>query len=303
MPSDSERWVQVSVPTHSDAADDLGTILGRNCAGGTAVEESLAEHQGKPGWVLVKGWFPASDRETHQRLEIALLLLSHDESIGEPVFQELAYEDWASSWKQHFRPLRIGRRTVIVPSWCAFAAQPDDVVLTLDPGMAFGTGLHATTRLCLRALEAYSPQERRVLDVGCGSGILAIAAALQGAAKVDAIDVDKVAVTAARENVARNHVADRVHVAWGTLPSTIPSRAPEHRGSDYDVVLANILAEVIASMAPALAAATRPGGILILSGILAEKANMVVESMAQANVSIVEQPREGDWVALIGQKR
>lgn len=303
MPSGSERWVQVSVPTHRDAADDLARILSLNCPGGAAVEAGISSGTGESEWVVVKGWIPPSDAETRRKLEIALLLLSRDDSVGEPTFRELAYEDWSSSWKKHFRPLRVGRRTVIVPSWCDYDAQPNDLVLTLDPGMAFGTGLHATTRLCLRALEEHAPTGQRVLDVGCGSGILAIAAALHGASEVDAIDNDKVAVTAARENVARNLVADRVRVAWASLPGAASNDTFEYRETGYDLVLANILAEVIIAMTPAIAQAVRPAGIVVLSGILAEKSALVRERVTHEGVDILSEPSEGEWVALIGRRR
>ena len=303
MPSDSERWVQVSVSVHPDAADDLTRILSLNCPGGAAIEESAIAPPDQPPRVTIKGWIPAADQDTRRKLEIALLLLSRDESISEPVFQELAYEDWSSSWKEHFRPLRIGRRTVIVPSWCTYDRQPGDLIITLDPGMAFGTGLHATTRLCLQAMEQQPLSGQRVLDVGCGSGILAIAAALHGATSVVAIDNDQVAVTAARENVERNLVADRVQVAWGTLASPSAGATPTHADTGYDLVLANILAEVIVSMAAGLTRATRPGGTLVLSGILAEKGEMVRQRMAAEGVDIHTTLAEGDWVALVGRRR
>jgi len=302
MPSDSERWVQVSVSADRDAADDLARILSLNCPGGAAIEESASPAPKAVGRVTIKGWIPATDTETRRKIEIALLLLSRDESVSEPLFQELAYEDWSSSWKEGFRPLRIGRRTVVVPSWWDYQAQPGDLVLTLDPGMAFGTGLHATTRLCLRALEEHPPEGQRVLDVGCGSGILSIASALHGALLVDAIDNDRLAVTATRENAARNHVADQVRVAWGTLAQSPPTPTPIHDKTGYDMVLANILAEVIIAMAPALARATRPGGIVIMSGILEEKGNMVGERIRKEGIDIVATTSEGGWIALVGQR-
>ncbi|MGC9359013.1 MAG: 50S ribosomal protein L11 methyltransferase [Anaerolineae bacterium] len=302
MPSDSERWVQVSVSADSDAADDLARILSANCPGGAAVEESASPAPEAAGCVTVKGWIPAADTETRRKLEIALLLLSRDGSVSEPIFQELAFEDWSSSWKEHFHPLRIGHQTVVVPSWCDFQPEPGDMALTLDPGMAFGTGLHATTRLCLRALEEHPPRGQRVLDVGCGSGILSIASALHGATHVDAIDNDRLAVTATRENVTRNQVADLVSVAWATLAQPSPSTTPVHKETGYDMVLANTLAEVIIGMAPALARATRQGGIVVLSGILEDKAHAVTERVEAEGIDVIETTTEGEWVALLGRR-
>jgi len=302
MPSDSERWVQVSVSADSDAADDLARIIGLNCLGGVAVEESATPAPDAAGRVTINGWIPAADTDTRRKLEIALLLLSREGSVSDPIFQELALEDWASSWKEHFHPLRIGQRTVVVPSWCDFQPETGDMVLTLDPGMAFGTGLHATTRLCLRALEKRPPKGQQVLDVGCGSGILSIASALHGATHIDAIDNDRLAVSATRENVARNEVADLVTVAWATLAQPVPTTTPVHEKTAYDMVLANILAEVIFSMAPALARATRQGGIVVLSGILEDKADAVTERVQGEGIDVIETTTEGEWVALIGRR-
>ena len=184
-------------------------------------------------------------------------------------------EDRAHDWKQHFGIVRIGSRLVIKPTWEAFTPQAGDAVVTLDPGMAFGTGTHGTTRLCLEALaglfEGAAPP-RRVLDVGTGSGILAIAAAALGAEELLACDIDAEACRTARENVAANGVADRVEVT---------PRALEELPADFDVVLANILAEENIRLADALVSRLAPGGTLVLSGILEEKESLVSEVFAR----------------------
>jgi len=169
--------------------------------------------------------------------------------------------------------------------------------------MAFGTGLHATTRLCLVALERLALPGMRVLDVGTGSGILAVAAALQGARTVDALDIDTVSVRVAQDNIALNGVDDRVRVARGTLRGSETSvEVPVHPASDYDLVLANILAEVIIALAPALAEALASDGALVASGIIGEKGDAVAEALSAAGLVVSERLEENDWLALIAHK-
>jgi ribosomal protein L11 methyltransferase len=190
-------------------------------------------------------------------------------------------EDWAHAWKRFFRVERIGRRLVVCPSWRRHRPAPGEVVLRLDPGMAFGTGQHPTTRLCLALLEDYVRPDARVLDVGTGSGILAIAAALLGASEVLALDIDPVAVRVAEANAAANGVGERVRVLQGTLDGRGPA------SGRYDCIVANISAEATLEMAPALVAALRAGGVAIVSGITAGRAEECAEALTAAGASLV----------------
>ena len=189
---------------------------------------------------------------------------------------------------------RVGARTVIRPPWRDYAPAPGDVVIDLDLGAAFGNGLHPSTQLCLVALEERVAPGMRALDVGTGSGVLAIAAARHGAASVDALDVEPAAVATARENVARNELLDRVRVAVGTV-----ERTDEFAGR-YDLVVANILAPVIIRLAPALVAALAPGGRLLASGITADGAATVHESLAAAGLESITHRRSGAWSMIEG---
>jgi ribosomal protein L11 methyltransferase len=208
--------------------------------------------------------------------------------------------DWANAWKAHFPVLRIGHRIVIRPTWRRHRRQPGDVVLALDPGMAFGTGLHPTTRLCLAALEGLADRgvlaggaadggPARVLDVGSGSGILSIAAAKLGARRVLAVDVDPIAVEASAANARRNRLARVIRARQGSAPS---GEGP------FDVVLANLIASLLVTLADGLVADLRPGGVLLASGIFANREADVVAALEGRGLVIDRRWDEGDWVAL-----
>jgi len=296
------RWLQISVEADLGSVDDLVGFLGRYCSGGTAVESGPAEDlSGEPGRALVKGFLPEGDRETCRKLEIALLLLGRTSPLATPQIRLLEPADWSESWKAFFPPQHIGEHTVIVPTWRQYAPHPGEVVIRLDPGMAFGTGLHATTRLCLVALERLLRPGMRVLDVGTGSGILAIAAALQGASRVRAMDIDPVAVQVARDNVARNQVGQVVRVEQGTLTPRALDRVPLE-ASGFDLLLVNILAETIVDMGLAMAEAIRAGGAFVASGLICAKGGEVARALARCGLVTDDRLQEDDWVALVGHK-
>ena len=199
-------------------------------------------------------------------------------------------EDWANAWKQFFKPVRIGK-VVIKPSWESYSREPDDVVVELDPGMAFGTGTHPTTQLCLSVLQDIISGDEVVFDIGCGSGILSMAAAGLGAAQVQAIDNDPVAVKVARENVSNSGLAGTISVFEANSPAAI--------GGLADVVVANIIPAIIIDMSAPLAAKVRPGGRLIASGIIAEREDDVTAELQSVGLHHVETRADGDWVAIV----
>jgi ribosomal protein L11 methyltransferase len=194
----------------------------------------------------------------------------------------------------------------VVPSWIPYEPQPDDLVIHLDPGLAFGTGLHETTRLCLQRMEDHLTPGDRVLDVGTGSGILSIAGVHLGAREVVALDADPQAVVVSKENIMLNGVQDQVQVAWGTLSGGEPSewQAPlVDPGPPFDLVVVNILAHVVeALLHGGLAQMARPGGLLIASGIGCHQADSILELMGTSGLEVVEQQAEGDWVGLVGRR-
>jgi ribosomal protein L11 methyltransferase len=214
-------------------------------------------------------------------------------TIGELRTRLLHEEDWAEAWKAYFPVLRVGRRLVIRPTWRRHRRAPDDVVLALDPGMAFGTGLHPTTRLCLAALESISDDGRidraRILDVGCGSGILAIAAVKLGATDALGVDTDPIAIESTLANARRNRLVRRIRARIGSLPSGEPP---------FDVVLANLIAGVLVPLAGALHDELRPGGTLLASGIFIDREGEVRSAFEAVGLVMTDRTDEGDWVAL-----
>ena len=199
-------------------------------------------------------------------------------------------EDWSNAWKKYSHPVQVGEHLVVCPSWEAYDRQPDDVVLTLNPGMAFGTGTHDTTRLCMELLEKYITPQDTVLDVGCGSGILAITAALLGANKIIGCDIDEVAVKVAGENAALNGVQDRIAFHQGDLTSQV-------EGS-FQIICANIVADVIIRLSEDAGRYLAKDGIFITSGIIDTREQDVLNALEQNGFQVIERRTSGGWVAL-----
>jgi len=299
-------WLELSVEADVEAVEAVSEILGRVASGGTTVEpafelidEGLGARVDPSRPAVVRGYVPARDASTAEAAAAETAeALGHLQAFGLRTIGELRTrivheQDWAEAWKAHFPVLRVGRRLVIRPTWRRHRRQPDDVVLALDPGMAFGTGLHPTTRLCLAALESLADDGAidgaGVLDVGCGSGILAIAAVKLGAAEALGVDTDPIAVEATLANARRNRIARRVAARVGSLPSD---------ESPFDVALANLIAGVLVPLAGALHAELRPGGTLLASGIFIDREGEVQAAFEAAGLAVVERSAEGDWVAL-----
>jgi ribosomal protein L11 methyltransferase len=248
------------------------------------------------GTLAVKTYVPAGEEgeEARGRLEQGLWHLSQLYPLPRPTFRVLAYEDWANSWRQYFPVLHIGQRLVIRPPWLEYRPRPDELVIELEPGMAFGTGLHPTTQMCLMALEKLLRPGARVLDLGAGSGILSIAAARLGASCVLGLDVDPTAASVARANVAANAVADRVRVEQGSLDHLDAQR--------WDVIMVNILASTIVNLLnQGLAEYLAPGGALVAAGIVEEQAPKVLRVLGSCGLSLSDRLQEKDWVTLVAR--
>jgi len=290
------EWLQVSVEVEAETAEAVADVLSRFAPNGVAIE-ILAEGQTTPaGRVAVKA-FLAGGPDTpgaQRQIEEALWHLGQIAPIPAPTFSAVAETDWADAWKEHFHPLRVGRRIVIKPTWREFESDPCDIVIELDPGMAFGTGLHPTTQMCLLALERHVRPGMTVLDMGTGSGILAVAAARLGARCVLALDNDPIAVQAAQENVGRNGVAGVVTVVEGSLDQV---------AGVFDLVVVNILARVILELVEkGLADHVKMGGAWVAAGIIDSQAAEIEAALRAAGLRVTEHQQVTDWVALIGKR-
>lgn len=310
------KWTEVKVETASEAVEAISNIMMEAGASGVAIEDALdvenfeSDLYGeildreqfthiKEG-ALVMAYFPETTflpeilpfiKENIARLpEFGLMIGKNELTVS-----EVAESDWATAWKKYYHPVRVTRYLTIVPSWEKYETVDDkESIITLDPGMAFGTGTHPTTRLTLQAMETVLRGGETLLDVGTGSGVLSIAGKYLGAKSVHAYDLDEVAVTAAKENMAMNPVAADVKVAANNLLTGIDIEA--------DVIVANILADIIVLMVEDAYRLLKENGTLIVSGIIHEKKEMVLAKMTEAGFLIDQVFQQGDWYAIILKK-
>ena len=295
------RWLELTVEADSEAIEAVSEILGR-LGHGAAVRptrllrdpaDELAVREDPTAPYELTAHVP-DDAAAPAAIEQTERALWHLQAFGlRPVgvlrVRPVEDRDWTEAWKAGYEPQRIGR-LLIVPSWLEPPDTTDATVLRLDPGMAFGTGLHPTTRACLSLLQEVKPMAERVLDVGSGSGILGIAALSLGAETVDAVDNDPEAVAATATNAAANGFAGRLSVRRGTLVGAADE--------PYGLVLANLVAAVLIELAPRLASQLAPGGALLASGIIAERGPEVEAALAAAGLASAERRIDGDWVSL-----
>jgi ribosomal protein L11 methyltransferase len=292
-----EKYIEVSVAGTGETEEALADFLfGEGALG--LVTEDLPE---EPGRVLIRASFPRTlsverivARLVNYQQELAALGLAGAEGpIG---LREIPAEDWGRSWKDHFKPLAVGRHLLVAPSWEAGPFQEDRIVIRIDPGMGFGTGHHATTRMCLEALEAFTEQwsgtwEPEVLDVGTGTGILAIAAAALGARRVVALDTDPEACSTATRNLVHNRATDRVHLLQGGIAAISPDMC-------FDVVLANLDTKSLCSVLNTLKGLVAPQGRLVASGILVEEEETVSGAARVAGFRVLTRKSDGEWLCL-----
>src|SRR3984893_2557434 len=303
------HWLELTVKAHPEAVESVSELLSSYTSGGVAIEEPIElidegqEYRvltGQP--VKVHAYLPVDGTEEAVRQRVAEGLW-HLASLGSHFVGDLQTrvvneEDWANAWKDYYHVTHIGKRLVIRPSWREYTPQQDEVTLELDPGMAFGTGLHPTTRMCLEQVEQRTRPGMCVLDVGTGSGILALASAKLGAASVYCIDNSSVAVESATANAAMNDLSDKITVILGTLDKVEAARMADQ----FDMVLVNILAHIIGGMAPQLAQVVAPGCFLIASGIIEARQADAEGPLLRAGLQLIERVMIDDWIALIMRK-
>ena len=295
------KWLELSVKAPPEFVEPLSQIFYRYGHGGVALEEEggFSPDEGEsapvPDRVILRTYLPlnASTQERLNRIDVAVRLVSHVCPIDPLEERVLEEEEWQNSWREHFHVLRASDRIVVKPTWRSYEPTAGDVVVSLDPGMAFGTGHHPTTRMCIERLDRVCREGMDVLDVGCGSGILSIAAAKLGARSVFALELDSVAVGVAKQNVRDNGDILNIRVVQGTLPH------PEVKAGSYDIAIANISAKVVSEMAGDLVRAVRPGGEVVASGIVLEHKEGVARELAEAGGSVSDTIVDGGWVTLV----
>lgn len=312
-------WIELKIHTTTTGADLVSEALMAEGATGTMVEDRAdIPDPTKPNgiWeiidpnlintlpedVVVHAWFEPDEKyaDRMQGLRARLHELhSADLGIDMGTLQmetvSVHDEDWAEVWKKFYKPFKAGKQLVVKPTWETYDAQPGDKIIEIDPGMAFGSGTHETTSMCLEFLEEAITGNERVIDVGTGSGILALGAAMLGAKDVLAIDIDPVAVRVARENIAHNHLEHIVHAAEGNLLDATDGVC--------ELCVANIIADVICMFARPLVDHIVPGGLFICSGIIKEREQDVVAALKQADYTILEIKRKGEWVAMLSRRK
>jgi len=330
----SQELLEISVVVDSEAAEAVSELFNRYNGGGYD-EDNEAGEAGGGGAVIEATGFDYDEQpiegeyeivvktyvkpgrrgdEIRRKIEDGLWRLSLIYPMPEPQVRAIREEDWAHAWKKFYKPLRVGERVVLKPSWEAFEAQPDDIIIELDPGMAFGTGLHPSTRLCVRALEQIVRPGDTVLDVGTGSGVLSIVAAKLGATAILATDIDPLAVQVTAENAAINGlpIASSLFAKSSAKPSANDGilavkqgSVPANMAGRFDVMVANILAEVLVKLFDSaydntpLAEPLAPHGKLVLAGIIEEREALVIDAATRHGLHLIDRLQEQDWVALV----
>jgi ribosomal protein L11 methyltransferase len=298
-------WLEISVNVDGEAAEAVAEVLRPYAYADSVVFEQLGDQtkvdpEALEPTVNVKIYLP-QEQDSHtlrQRIKEAFYHMNRLYPVAEPVFRKLEDEDWATAWRKNYQPFQVGETLWIQPSWqAADGVTANDTVITLDPGMAFGTGLHPTTQMCLQTIEQEVRPGHRIVDIGTGSGILAIAAVKLGAHYVVAFDKERQAVIAARENALRNNVANSLLVFQGTLAALKPQ--------PNDLLLVNILAPVIIALLNQGQLMNHIGdrGKAILSGIIVEQAAEVALAVAQAGGIVSKSLTSGDWVCMIMENK
>lgn len=305
------KWKEYSVLTEGICVEAVAGIFHKMGSGGVIIEDPQAarryenldkfnpdsvspdfmEHD----FVVIKAYFP-EDKTVQEELEQSLKQVEDYFKIPCKIFiGEVCEEDWEESWKKYYHTFKIGHRLVIKPSWEEYSAQEGEVVIDIDPGMAFGTGIHASTRFCLKFVDEYIKGGERIVDAGCGSGILSIAAAKLGAGPILAMDVDEIAVRIARENVCLNGLDDIIEVAAGDI-------IEELAGREIDHMLANITAEVVNLLVPEAAKVLPPGGYMFCSGIVDSRWPGVQKQLIDYGFAIDKVLTDVDWVGVAARK-
>lgn len=305
-------WIEIKVITESEAIEPISGIFYSLDVKGVAIEDPkdiLNREQGPLTWdfadinileykgeaAVVKGYFSEEDnidellKYIKEKME-DLKNIGINVGKGEIFCNKVKEEDWANNWKKYYKPAKVGDKIVVKPIWEEYEGKLGEVIVELDPGMAFGTGTHETTRMCVKALEKYVSRDTVVFDIGTGSGILAITASKLNAKKVIGVDLDPVAVDSAKENIQFNQV-NNIEVLQGNLMDVVSGKA--------DIVIANIIAEIIVVLTEDVKKFIKPGGYFISSGIIRDRKELVVQKLNECGFKIVEINEDGEWICIV----
>lgn len=308
-------WTEITVITTPEAVDAVSGILYMTNVAGISIEDpTLIEESNRVTWLwdvldkdvedrykeekgVLKAYYPSGADienvllEIHEGIERAKEYVNvGNYSISHKSVEE---EDWENSWKKYYKPVKIGKNILIKPVW-EETPQNGEIVIELDPGMAFGSGTHETTKMCLKLLEEYVKPFSSVLDIGTGSGILAIGAAKLGAAEINAVDIDSVAVKVAKENAQLNKVADKINITCGNLAEKV--------SGTYDIVVANIIADAVIALSADAAKFLKDDGLYITSGIIEHRLDDVKNALTEYGFNIIHIERDRDWAAVVCKK-
>ena len=305
------NWVEVCLTVNGELAEAVADVLARSAPNGVTTEQAVDfvndEDEGTPvGPVTVRAYLPADGRleETRRKLEEGLYYLGTIRPLPAAVFTPIADQNWMEAWKERYHPIPVGKKLIIVPAWLE-SPEAGRVSIKIDPGMAFGTGTHPSTQLCLELIEQYCNDlsaaelsSQTAIDVGCGSGILSIGVLKLGMGSALGVDIDEASVKASRENAETNAIPpERFAIGQGSVTEILEGKFPIRQAP---LVLANILAPIIIRLfGMGLADLVAPGGALVLAGILAEQAESVEVCAEQYGLKFVEKRQSGDWVALL----
>ncbi|MCM8710404.1 50S ribosomal protein L11 methyltransferase [Clostridium sp. SYSU_GA19001] len=306
------KWIEVKVVTSSDGVEPITGIFYGLDVKGVAIEDPrdiLEREQGPLTWdfadinifeygneaAVVKGYFNLDEDMTKIKKYIEdklaeLRQMDLDIGEGKVIINEVHEEDWANNWKKYYKPTKIGEKIVIKPIWEKYEKKDDEIIVEMDPGMAFGTGTHETTMMCIEALEKYISSDAIVFDIGTGSGILAITAAKLGAKKVVGVDLDPVAIDSAKSNVKFNNL-NNIEILHGNLMEVVEGKA--------DIVVANIIADIIILLSEDVKKFLQPGGYFISSGIIKDRKEDVVNKLTSIGFNIKEVNTLGEWVCIV----
>jgi ribosomal protein L11 methyltransferase len=300
------RWIEVSLTVNGELAEAVAEVLDRYASNGVVCESGVAfkddEDEGTAaGPIRVFAYLPVDEylEEKQSHLQEALWHLGQIQPLPEAAFRAIEDEDWMAAWKKHYQPIPIGKRLLILPAWIP-QSDHSRVAVKIDPSMAFGTGTHPSTQLCLELIESRLQPGEDVIDVGCGSGILSIAALKLGARHALGVDIDSASIRSTRENSASNGVTSAMEVGLGSVAEILAGQFSLRRAP---FVLANILAPVIIRLfAAGLADLVAPGGKIVLAGILDEQAAGVRQAAEEHGLHFSDMRSQGDWVALLLSK-